>query len=75
MAPRGQQNKATQLSTSATAHALEYVEMLRSLVHSPDMLSKHGYIVQPLSQQELEGYKRCSGCNKRMLPESKPLNF
>jgi hypothetical protein len=42
----------------------EYVAHLRSLIASHDMLQKHGYVMKQLSDEDLEGKKRCVGCGK-----------
>jgi hypothetical protein len=62
-------------STIAIGQTSEYIKNLQGLVHNQEELAKHGYILQPLSQAELEGHKRCGGCNKRTLSKSSFLKF
>jgi hypothetical protein len=50
----------------AIATTPDYVKLLNSLVHSRKALDSAGYIVERLSNEELESKKRCSGCGKRM---------
>jgi hypothetical protein len=45
-------------------YSLEYMEQLRGLVHSTDVLRQNGYILEELSESELDGKKRCKGCGK-----------
>ena len=45
-------------------YSLEYMGQLRNLVHSTDVLRQNGYILQELSESELDGKKRCNGCGK-----------
>jgi hypothetical protein len=45
-------------------YSLEYIGQLRSLAHPTDVLRQNGYILQELSESELDGKKRCNGCGK-----------
>ena len=45
-------------------YSSEYMGQLRNLVHSTDVLRRNGYILQELSESELDGKKRCNGCGK-----------
>jgi hypothetical protein len=42
----------------------EYLSSLRSLAEPASALQKQGFIIQPLSDDELLLKRRCSGCNK-----------
>jgi RNA exonuclease 1 len=42
----------------------DYLRRLESLAESAQVLQKHGFITQQLSEEELLLKRRCSGCNK-----------
>jgi hypothetical protein len=42
----------------------EYLSRLGSLAEPAEVLQKHGFITQLLSEEELLLKRRCSGCNK-----------
>jgi hypothetical protein len=50
----------------------DYLERLKSLMHSEEVLVAAGYTVEELSDEALETKKRCSGCGKRMLLPNPP---
>ncbi|QSS60968.1 3'-5' exonuclease [Histoplasma capsulatum] len=57
--------------TQEGAHSIleatpEYMFQLNSLVANPDSLQKVGYVLNPLSVEDLELKKRCSGCGMSM---------
>jgi hypothetical protein len=41
-----------------------YLIKLRNLIEPEDALEKHGYIVRPLTDEELLLKRRCLGCGK-----------
>jgi hypothetical protein len=45
-------------------YSLEYLRALRNFVCSIDALQENGYVLQELSEMELDGKKRCKGCGK-----------
>src|SRR5690349_3854134 len=42
----------------------EYLSKLHALVLEEETLQKQGYVLQKLSQDELNGKRRCEGCGK-----------
>jgi hypothetical protein len=52
-----------------------YIERLKSLMHSEEVLVAAGYIMEELPGEALEMKKRCSGCGKRMLLSNPPVTF
>ncbi|KAF2834027.1 hypothetical protein CC86DRAFT_442293 [Ophiobolus disseminans] len=44
----------------------QYLASLASLVEPAESLEKHGYITRPLSEEDLLGKQRCTGCGKTM---------
>jgi hypothetical protein len=53
----------------------DYIERLKSLMHSEEVLVAAGYIMEKLPNEALEMKKRCSGCNKRMLLSNPLVTF
>jgi hypothetical protein len=45
-------------------YSSEYLRALRNFVCSIDALQENGYVLQDLSEMELNGKKRCKGCGK-----------
>ncbi|KAK3356728.1 ribonuclease H-like domain-containing protein [Lasiosphaeria hispida] len=54
----------------AFAQSADYAEALASLLHTLPQLQRAGYVVQRLSQGDLERKKRCGNCNTRCLKYS-----
>ncbi|PGH16602.1 hypothetical protein AJ79_01708 [Helicocarpus griseus UAMH5409] len=55
----------------------EYISSLQALVCSPEKLRKNGYVLNLLSEKDLERKKKCGGCGKSMakyLDNKKPKN-
>ncbi|KAF3492147.1 3'-5' exonuclease [Arthroderma uncinatum] len=44
----------------------EYIFRLQSFVAAQDALRQVGYVLEPLSNESLEGKKRCQGCGNQM---------
>lgn len=41
-----------------------YIERLQKLMHSKETLQKAGYVMQPLTELELDQKKKCARCHK-----------
>lgn len=57
-------HKIPQTSPSMIPPTPEYLQGLKALVHSEDVLQKDGYRLKELSMEDMNGKKRCQGCNK-----------
>jgi hypothetical protein len=57
--------------TGTIEYSPEYMLKLRSLTHPLDILKEKGYVLQQLSEQELERKKKCFGCGKGKNAEVK----
>jgi hypothetical protein len=53
----------------------DYIERLKSLIHSEEVLVSAGYIMEELPHEALEMKKICSGCSKRMLLSNPLVTF
>ncbi len=53
---------------SGVTESREYVDKLRLLCHSVQELKKAGYVVESLSQAQLESKLRCRNCGSMTLP-------
>jgi RNA exonuclease 1 len=42
----------------------DYLVRLKNLIEAADVLERHGFITQPLTDDDLLLKRRCIGCNK-----------
>lgn len=68
MESTGQEQDTERHSSNSIGYSKHYFKVLQSMVHDADTLSKQGYLVEPFTASDFEGFKRCSGCNIRTLP-------
>jgi hypothetical protein len=52
---------------SAIQQTPEYLDKLRQLVHNENILVENGYVVAPLTKEEIELKKRCKNCRREFF--------